>query len=391
MKLLRNLADTGKTIILTIHQPSLEAYRMMDNIIYLFQGNMVYYGAAYPDSITYFNPDLPEGPQREQVLADPGNALKPLAEDQRQAFDSPDPNQALSQVIEQRRRTDYNASKHYKEYVYDRAGNAGEVAIAAGSKQKTDRRGLLRQWAILSSRTGRIKWKDRLNTFILMIQAPIIAGVLAAVYAGEVGGEDQYFETLLRGPSALFLLVAAAVWFGCSNSAREIVAELAIYRRERMVNLMIPSYVLSKFTVLGVVCAIQCIILLSLVYFPLQLEGSFLLMYAMLLLVSLAGLGMGLTLSALVNSGEAAVALVPLLLIPQIILGGVIMPIHNLNTPMKVLSTLMVARWGYESMLYIEYGDDDVAAMEAACGISDCHWGPDSADRRVLVLRGRSR
>ena len=33
MKLLRKLADGGKTIIVTIHQPSLEAYRLLDDLI----------------------------------------------------------------------------------------------------------------------------------------------------------------------------------------------------------------------------------------------------------------------------------------------------------------------------------------------------------------------
>ena len=377
MKLLKGLTDNGKTILLTIHQPSVEVYRMMTNIIYLFQGNMVYYGGAYPDSITFFNPDVKEGPELEKLLADPGNAMKPLAEDQRNAFSAPKDqiDQRINRIIEKRTR-DYQVSRYYKEFVYDRAGgDQTEVKLSQGNKQKTDRKDAFRQWTILSSRAARIKWKDRMNTFILMIQAPIIAAILALVYFGKVGGPDQYFDTMLRGPSALFLLVAAAVWFGASNSAREIVSEIGIYRRERMVNLMIHSYVFSKFAVLGGIAALQCLLMLSIIYFPLHLEGSFLAMYITLLLASLTGVGMGLTLSALTKSGEAAVALVPLILIPQIILGGVIMPIHEMNTPMKVLSTLMASRWGYESMLYIEYGDDDVDAMQEKCDISDCSWG----------------
>ncbi len=376
MRLLRGLADTGKTILLTIHQPSLEAYRMMDNVIYLYQGNLVYYGPAYPDSILFFNEEVGAGAEREKLLADPGNALKPLAKEQRWAFEpstAEEQRERMGVVIGDRRQA-YAESPYYREFVYDRAGKSGaDVQIESGGKQKTDRRGLARQWRILTERAARITWKDKLNTFILMAQAPIIAAVLAAVFA-QPSGADAYFDGLARGPAALFLLVASAVWFGCSNSARTIVAEQAIYRRERMVNLMIPSYVLSKFTVLGGVCALQCLMLLGIVYGPLGLEGGFGMMYLILLLTSLAGLGMGLMLSALVSSAEAAVALVPLLLIPQIILGGVIMPVHEMGTGTRVLSAAMAARWGYEAMLHVEYADDDLEKVRDACGIPDCVW-----------------
>jgi hypothetical protein len=243
------------------------------------------------------------------------------------------------------------------------------VRLAEGSKQKVKRRGTLRQWWILTRRCFTIKRKDTVNTAILLLQAPVIASVLWLVFAGQI---HTYFEEIKLGPSALFLLMASAVWFGCSNSAREIVGEQAIYRRERMVNLMVPSYVLSKFAVLGLVCAIQCAILLGIVHTTLDYSGSWWLTYVIMLLTSLAGVGMGLTLSALVRSTEAAIALVPMLLIPQIILGGIIVPIHQLGGPMQVLSAAMVTRWGFEAGLHIEYDDDDLDTVRDYCGIDVC-------------------
>jgi ABC-type multidrug transport system ATPase subunit/pSer/pThr/pTyr-binding forkhead associated (FHA) protein/ABC-type polysaccharide/polyol phosphate export permease len=387
MRLLRTLSDDGKTILLTIHQPSLEAYRLMDNVIYLVQGAMAYYGPSHPDSILYFHPDVAPGPERDRLLADPASAMRPLAVDQRAALSEPTPQARQERIREltARRRAEYTASRYHKELVSDRLVSARDVDIHQGSKQKTTRHGMWRQWAVLSARAARIRWKDRANTAILTVQAPIIAAVLALVFSKGLGG---YFGELSRGPAALFLLVASAVWFGCSNSAREIVGEQAIYRRERMVNLMIPSYVLSKFAVLGVVCAVQCALLLGITYLPLGLDGSPALMYLVLLLTSLAGLGMGLTLSAVAASTEAAIALVPLLLIPQIILGGVIMPVHQLSEPMRALSSVMAARWGFEALLHAEYGDDDLARVQSECGIPDCVWGVNPATSRFVYYPG---
>lgn len=370
MNLLRRLADEGRTIILTIHQPSLEAYRKLDNVIYLFHGRLVYYGPAHPDGIAYFYPESTAGtPEGDLLLSEPGNSLKALAEEQRQAMETTEPWRNLEKVVEDRRQLFLNSTQ-YKDYVYDRAvAPQDEVRLGAGSKQKTDRRGWLRQGWILTQRLYTIKRKDIVSTTILLLQAPIIGVILWLVFGGRTG---SYFSGLSHGPAGLFLLITSAVWFGCSNSAREIVREQAIYKRERMVNLMIPSYILSKFAVLGLVCAIQCAVLLGIVYPSLGYSGNLGLFYLLLFLASLVGVGMGLTLSAVVRSNEAAMALVPLLLIPQVVLGGIIMPIHDLHPVMSVLSATMTTRWGYEGALHIEYGDDDIDALREACGIDVC-------------------
>ncbi len=342
MKLLRRLADDGRTILLTIHQPSLEAYRTMDNIVYLADGHLVYYGPSFPDSITFFNPGVEQGtPEGDLILSDPGNALKPLAEDKRKRRDMSERARAYAQ------------STYHSEYVVRRReSGASAVALSAGSKKKTSRRFGLGQWWVLTRRYFTIKRKDVANTLILFIQAPVIAGIIAGVFSGKT---DDVFDKIAYTPMALFLMAISAIWFGCSNSAREIVGELAIYRRERMVNLKIPSYIMSKFTVLGFICALQCAMLLGIVDLFLGFGAVWGWLYFFLVLCSLAGVGMGLLLSALVATPEAAIALVPLLLIPQVILGGLIMPIGDMKSSvMKGLTVPMVARWGFEGMLHAE-------------------------------------
>src|SRR6476646_3128567 len=74
--------------------------------------------------------------------------------------------------------------------------------------------------------------------------------------------------------AAMFFVVVSAVWFGTSNSAREIVTERAIYLRERMVNLSLFNYVFSKFIILSLVCILQCSILLGIVFFTLGFNGG---------------------------------------------------------------------------------------------------------------------
>ena len=129
--------------------------------------------------------------------------------------------------------------------------------------------------------------------------------------------------------AAMFFVVVSCVWFGTSNAAREIVTERAVYLRERMVNLRLVNYVLSKFIILAGVCVIQCVCLLGIVFFTLGFNGgpvAFLLELVAMVAVAINACALGLLLSTVVVSAEAAMALTPIALIPQVVLGGLMVP-----------------------------------------------------------------
>jgi ABC-type multidrug transport system ATPase subunit/ABC-type multidrug transport system permease subunit len=329
MKVLKNLADSGKTILVTIHQPSLEVFRLLDDLVVMAKdpkskepGRMAYFGPAYPDAAKFFNP------QESAVTGSAEEVLKGLSK---------------KRTVEWVER--YSNSTHRELFVLGRSGQRADTT--GGFKHKPHRAGGGGQFATLFRRTLSIKAKDSINTVILLAQAPIIALLIVFVF-GESGQVSQ------NTPTIIFLLVVAALWFGCSNSAREIVGEWAVFRRERMVNLRLPAYVGSKFAVLGVFCMIQCILLLGIVYSGAHLTGSWPKLYAVVLLAAWVGVGLGLVVSALAKTSEIAIGLVPLILLPMVILGGMMKPVAEMASPMKALSGLMASRWAFEGALRVE-------------------------------------
>jgi ABC-type multidrug transport system permease subunit len=340
MKLLRGLADAGKTILITIHQPSLDVFRLMDDVIVLWKnptmqepGRLVYFGPAYPRSIEFLNEEV----RAEGREVSPDFLMRQLPKE-KQAGDT----RPWAQK--------YAASQEKKEYVDDRAGQLRGVASAPVASRLNRRLGL-GQWWTFARRAFAVKRRDRRSTLILLSQAPIIAALIAVVF-GELGAKSTQPGRVV--PTTLFLLVVAALWFGCSNSAREIVAEWAIYHRERMVNLKIPSYVMSKFTVLGMLCVLQCAMLLMLVYPLCELKASLIPMFMVLCLAALTGLGLGLALSAVSRTSEMAVSLVPLILLPMVILGGLMQPRPNMKPLVKAVTAFVPSRWAFESLLVLE-------------------------------------
>ena len=160
----------------------------------------------------------------------------------------------------------------------------------------------LRPMADARRRCLAVKLRDTTNTAILLAQAPVIALLVVMVFGKRAtgGATEENWQSAAQATSVtVFLLALAALWFGCSNSVREIVGEWAIYHRERMVNLKVPSYVGSKFMVLGGLCFLQCAVLLGIVYRGAGLKGPWSAMFLLLLLTALVGLGIGLTISAL--------------------------------------------------------------------------------------------
>ncbi len=333
MRLLRRLADEGKTVLLTIHQPSRDVFRLMDSLVLVAKdarspqpARVVYFGPAYPDAVHFFAPESQAEREPSPDLMLHGLAQRPAAEWAAR----------------------YATSPQKQEYVDRRAGT-NPAAAAALPITKPARRGGVSQWQTLVQRSLAVKIRDRWNTVILLAQAPLIALLIGAVFGRrEAATADSTAET------GLFLMVLAAIWFGCSNSAREIVGEWAIYRRERMINLGISSYLGSKLAVLGGLCALQCATLLPIVANRVGLQGEAGPMFALLWLAALIGVAMGLLVSAAARSSEIAIALVPLLLLPMVILGGLMQPLHLMEEPVRLLAQAMPSRWAFEGLVILE-------------------------------------
>jgi hypothetical protein len=153
--------------------------------------------------------------------------------------------------------------------------------------------------------------------------------------------------------AAMFFVVVSCVWFGTSNAAREIVTERSIYLRERMVNLRLVNYVLSKYILLSFFCVVQCMTLLGIVFFALGFNGgpvAFALELGNLVALAMNATALGLCVSTLVSSAEAAMALTPIALIPQVVLGGLMVPMTT-NPNLRPLMLVTPSRWGFEGAI----------------------------------------
>ena len=341
MSLMRKLADSGKTIVLTIHQPSLEVYRLMDMLLVVGKdkassepGQLVYSGPAYPDAIEFFGGG-------KSAEASPDGVLRGLA------------TRPANEWVGR-----FKNSEHYSRFVAKRL--QGRRAHDYKNLSRRKRAGGLSQYASLVRRGFLVKLKDIWNTGVLLVQAPLIALLIGVVFGptlSEEIGVENYPDVARATATAMFLLGVSALWFGCSNSAREIVAEGAVFRRERMVGLTIPAYVAAKLTVLAVLCVLQCGLLLFIVGWLGSIESSYAFLFVSLLVTAMVGVTIGLLISAAAKTAEVAAGVLPLVILPMVILGGILLPLKDLPrspVPTHVLAAAMPSRWSFEAVFVEE-------------------------------------
>jgi len=383
VQLLAELArQTGKTIITTIHQPAKDEYEKFNLALIMGPGGIPMYFGPTTDGYKFFGSQL-ERQGKPNTINNPRDMFDMLNQREKpiyEAMRARDPQAprfaARQQAAREWNQEFFNQSNPIFQKMY-----AGRRAVGVGGQQQgvpQNKPVTSGQFGLLVSRYMKTKMRDVGGTAIMLLQAPIIGLLLAAVFGGQKsaipywclgalqdlstrsggsvgsGGDVlRNMQTTSDNSAAIFFLVVAAVWFGTSNAAREIVSERAIYVRERMVKLKLVNYVMSKFVLLSLFCTIQCTVLLAIAFFALGFSGgpvAFGLQLLTLIVTAMTSAATGLLLSTMVASSEAAMALTPIALIPQVVLGGMMVPMTTvpwLKWPMMI----MPARWGFQGVV----------------------------------------
>ena len=197
-----------------------------------------------------------------------------------------------------------------------------------------------RHLGILAERYLDIVLADKGNTLLLLLQSPIIAVCIILVWRDYDTPTDSLY----------FVLALSAVWFGAINACREIVKERPIFQREARVGLDVNAYVASKLSVLALLGFIQCLLLIFMVDRWVPLPGATIVHFFFLFLASLAGTALGLAVSALAPSSDRAVAMVPIVLLPQILFSEMVVSHEHSSQTIKWLENLTITTWTYEGL-----------------------------------------
>jgi len=183
------------------------------------------------------------------------------------------------------------------------------------------------------------KLRNRTNLWTTIFEAPILAALIGFVlrYAEN---SSYNFASAFHIPTYLFLALVVVMFLGLTNSADDIIRDRAILERERNLNIPLHYYVVCKFFTLSLFAVIQCVLFILIGNAILEIRGMFLPYLWFMGITSIAGVAGGLLISSLVNDAKTAANIVPLVLIPQIILGGALIKYDEMNRNLDFLYAL---------------------------------------------------
>jgi ABC-type multidrug transport system ATPase subunit len=363
MNLLKEQTYKGKLIIVNIHQPSSDLYKMFDKVIILDKGGyQVYYGNP-GDAIIYF-----------KTVSHHANA----DEDQCIKCGNVNPDQVL-QIIEAKvldengklTRTRKVSPKEWFELFREKVSFNSEIK---SRKEKIPPNyysipGLFRQMKIFFTRDLRSKLADTQYMIISVFEAPLLAMVLGfftKYIRGLPDHPNEYiFEYNENLPAYLFMSVVVALFIGLIGSSEQIIKDRKILKRESFLNLSWFSYLNSKILIMFLLSAIQSISYVLLGNLILGIKGMTFSYWLILFSTSCFANMLGLNISSGFNSVITIYILIPFLLIPQLLLGGIIVRFDKLHRSLTsyeyvpLIGDLMASRWAYEALVVEQFKNNE--------------------------------
>jgi ABC transport system ATP-binding/permease protein len=354
MQLLKEQAMKGKLIMVNIHQPSSDLFKMFDHLIVMDKGGYPVYSGNPVEGIIYFKKLVDRVDAAESECEYCGNANP---EDILQVIETHDINE-LGEFSDKRKKGPEEWYGHYIEKIQSRQSLSLEKSEVPENLFRIPES--LKQFLIFFKRNFLSKLADKQFLAISLIVAPILA-VILGYFTKFVSGspEDPHayiFSQNENLPAYLFMSVIVALFLGLILSAEEIIRDRKILERESFLKLSRTAYLLSKLSLLFILSAIQMLLFVWIGNAILGIKGMTFSYWLILFSTSCFANILGLNISDGLKSVVAIYVVVPFLLVPQILLAGVIVKFDKLHymvashESVPFVGDIMASRWAYEAL-----------------------------------------
>lgn len=352
MDLLKELSFRGKLIFVVIHQPSSEIFKLFNRLLILDQGGYPIYDGNPIDSLVYFKTQLNFANADERECSLCGNV------NPEQLFDIIEA-KVVDEFGNSTKDRKTEPSKWYKRYLE----NIPKTTIETKKEVLTthyNTPNLLKQFFIFFTRDFLNKISNKQYLLITMLQAPLLALVLAffmKYFTQSEGLETYSFYKNENIPYFLYVAVLVAIFFGMTVAAEEINKDKKILKREEFLNLSRGSYLFGKLAILAIISLLQTGLFVLVGNSILEIKGLWIEYWVILFSTSLCANLLGLNISSAFNLAKVIYILVPIIIIPQLLFSGALVKFDKLHptfahpTEVPWIGNLMLSRWAYEALI----------------------------------------
>lgn len=368
MRLMRRLADQGRTIVMITH--ATKNVMLADKVVFLARGGYLAWFGPPEEALAYFDKYRTERDRRASSME--FDHIYTL-------LDQPELGTAAEWA--ERFKKDPAYAKYIQEPLSgDQAHKTDRLQTASRRLPKGSQVSFLRQLSILSARNVKILTRDWFSLILLLVTAPIMAS-LDFMVADGIGHDPFGFVNGNFNDVIVTMIVFTntTMLVGGLSFMRELVKEREIYKRERMVNLKLSSYIMSKIWVALLLAIYQTACYVAIRYAAFDMPGGtqeliFVFISGYLLIFS--GMMLGLFASALAPNGNSAPLLLVMFIIPQMVLSGAIMKVPD---PARAPAS---SSWAFQGIIAISGAGSDVAR--------DACWALPKEERDDLTLEEKN-
>lgn len=359
VSLLKEQTYKGKLIVVNIHQPSSDVYKMFDRLWLLDKGGYPVYDGNPIEAVSYFKGAANYADYQTSSCPVCGNInpeiILNIIDEKR--LDN------LGQMTSTRKVT----PQEWHEMYLKARPEQGELKQEPVPHTDQKRPGGLKQLWIFLRRNVSTKITNLQYLLVTLLEAPLLAVVCGLLTRYTPDSGIYSLMDNKNFPSYLFMAIIVSIFLGMSGSAEEIIRDRALLKREKFLHLSHSSYIWSKICYMAVVCLIQTFLFIIVGNAVIGVHGMFWYWWIILFISAFLSSLIGLLLSQCLSSVVAIYITIPLLLIPQILLCGLVVNFEDLNPNSEtgnvpVLGDFIPSRWAYEALAVASYSMTDYEA-----------------------------
>ena len=399
MDLLKELALRGKMVFVVIHQPSSDIFKMFDTLIILDVGGFqIYYGNPV-ESVGYFQEIINAANKTPGACPECGNI---------------NPEQVFN-IIETRIVNEFGRFTHTRKispgqwYQYFKQKiKVPRVTQALDPLPVTQKiPNWFKQLAIFSIRDVLAKLANEQYVTINLMLSPVLGLFMAYFirYYPTTGIKNATYTFYHNDniPVYFFMSVVVALFVGLIVSAEEIFRDRKILKRERYLHLSHSSYLISKILVLFSLSAIQTLTFILVGNWIVEIPVTEMRYFLILFSCSCFANMLGLNISSAFDSAVTIYILIPILIIPQLLLSGVVISFDKFNPKVgsprgiPLMGEVMASRWAFEAYMVTQFKDNpfekqfyDLDQKRNMAEYKKVYYIPQLKTKLALVFNNRS-
>ncbi len=356
--IIKHKSQQGAIALVNIHQPSSNIFKMFDKILVLDKGGRAVFFGNPIDSLLHLKTITTEVNSSERECLACGNV---------------NPEQILSIIETKKLKSDgmpteqrlYSPEFWYSHYLESSFNNPAPDAAPLPS-QNSSRTPKISQLKTFVQRNLLTMISDKQFLIISLIEAPLLALVLAFLSKQFGGGDNQIYALFSNQniPAYLLMSVIVAMFLGLMMGADRIIRDRNIIQREKFMGLSRFAYINSKLVCLFIFLFIQITLFVLVGNYILGLKDGWINMWLILFSIAFNAGILGLNLSSGLKTSVAIYITIPILLMPQLLLNGSLIPFDRLHPKVASqqsvpgIANLAVSRWGFEALLVNQFANN---------------------------------